>query len=409
MEIKDIYKITRERLENVNTGCFAGMEKPLLLISDQYPGIWLEHVYDSVFYAMQDSSKLYLAENTVNLFIDNQSAEGQYPCFVLNKGHAKFKGYKCPEGVSYWQIQECVSFAKLCWLVYGINKDKDFLKKIYASSQKWVGWLKANRMTRGTGLVECFVGYDTGHDHSGRLEGLSCQGNYKIDGVIQNASVLPQNDSVAPMITVDMNCNYFATLTALSKMAKELGAESEAEKWSTEAKHVKEKLFEICFDKDDRFFYDVDKNGEKRKYLSSTIFHLFMEGVLDKNDDAELISDIYRLHIANPDEFATPYPYPSMAICDPSYERHNCRNSWGHMSMGLIALRATMWMEQYGFDKEFDNLCRKFVEVWTNSFDDVKLAQEYDPITGIPTNTSEWYSSTMLFYLYSAKRLEFIV
>ena len=65
-----------------------------------------------------------------------------------------------------------------------------------------------------------------------------------------------------------MNCNYFATLTALSKMAKELGAESEAEKWSTEAKHVKEKLFEICFDKDDCFFYDVDINGNKRKFLS---------------------------------------------------------------------------------------------------------------------------------------------
>ena len=76
--------------------------------------------------------------------------------------------------------------------------------------------------------------------------------------------------------------------------------------------------------------------------------------------------------------------------------------------MGLIALRATMWMEEYGFEKEFDNLCRKFVEVWTNSFDDVKLAQEYDPISGVPTNTSKWYSSAMLFYLYAAKRILFI-
>ena len=408
MDIQEICKLTQERLDNVNTGCFEGMDTPFLLISDKYPGIWLEHVYDSVFYAMQDRSKLYLAENTVNLFIDNQSAEGQYPCFVLNKAHPNFKGYHCPDGVSYWQIQECVSFAKLCWFVYEMNDDVDFLKKIYKSAQKWVGWLRAKRMTRGTGLVECFVGYDTGHDHSGRLEGFSCPGNYSIDKVRQNAGVLPANDNVTPMIAVDMNCTYYATLTALSKMAKELGESSEADYWTAEAAKVKKAFFEICFDKDDCFFYDVDKNRVKRKYLSSTIFHLFLEGVLDKDEDAQLISELYRRHISNPDEFATPYPYPSMAVNDPSRERHHCKNSWGYMSMGLIALRATMWMEKYGFDKEFDNLCRKFVEVWTTHFDKIKLGQEYDPVTGIPTQCSEWYSSTMLFYLYAAKRILFI-
>ena len=75
------------------------------------------------------------------------------------------------------------------------------------------------------------------------------------------------------------------------------------------------------------------------------------------------------------------------------------------MSMGLIALRATLWMGKYGFEKEFDNLCRKFVEVWTTHFDKIKLGQEYDPITGVPTNCSEWYSSTMLFYLYAVNEI----
>ena len=406
MRKSDIYKIAKERLETVHIGCFKDVENPLLLISDKYPGVWLEHVYDSVFYAMQDRSKLYLAENTVDLFISNQRADGQLPCFILDKGHPSFKRYNCPEGVGYWQIQECVSFARLCLLVYEMNRDIDFLNKVYTASQKWVGWLKANRMTRGEGLVECFVGYDTGHDHSGRLEGLSSPENFSVDGVIQNASILPENDNVAPMLGVDLNCNYYATLSALSKMATELGLTAEADEWTRQAADVKKRLFEVCFDEEDCFFYDVDKNGIKRKHLSSTIFHLFMEGVLDKKDDAELISELYRRHISNPDEFATPYPYPSMAICDPSRERNQRENSWGYMSMGLIALRATLWMEKYGFEKDFDNLCRKFVEVWTTHFDKIKLGQEYDPVTGIPTNCSEWYSSTMLFYLYAAKRIQ---
>ena len=73
-------------------------------------------------------------------------------------------------------------------------------------------------------------------------------------------------------------------------MATELGLTAEADEWTRQAADVKKRLFEVCFDEEDCFFYDVDKNGIKRKHLSSTIFHLFMEGVLDKKDDAELIS-----------------------------------------------------------------------------------------------------------------------
>ena len=61
-------------------------------------------------------------------------------------------------------------------------------------------------------------------------------------------------------------------------------------------------------------------------------------------------------------------------------------------------------MEKYGLEAELDNLCEKWVEVWTDNFDKIKMAQEIDPITGEPTRSSEWYSSTMLFYLYAVRR-----
>ena len=393
MNTESICEIIKERLERVHIGCFAGMDKPLLLISADYPGVWLEHVYDSVFYAMMDRTKLYLAENTVDIFIANQRTDGQLPCKILGDG-----------SVGYSQIQECVSFARLCLLVYRMNGSRAFLEKAYIASSKWAKWLKNNRMTTGRALIEAFVGFDTGHDNSGRLRGLSCEGKYYVNGVEQNASVLPPCDEVAPLIAVDMNCNFYATLTSLSEMAGELGLTHEADAWAKEACGLKQRLFDICYNSDDCFFYDVDKNGNQRKYLSSTVFHLFMEGVLDKEKDAELIDEIYDRHISNPEEFATPYPYPSMAISDPSCKEHRDFNCWGYYSQGLIALRATLWMEMYGFRAEFENLCKKWVEAWTANFDTVKLGQELDPITGVPTKSSEWYSSTMLFYLYAAKK-----
>ena len=284
-----IADVARKRLEDEHIGCFYGMDEPLLLISTAYPGVWLEHFYDAVFYATLDKSKLPLAENTARLFIKHQGKDGQLPCYILDEGRLTEK--RAPIG--FTQVQECVSFASLCLMLYRMNGDADFLREVYAASTRWVGWLKRNRMTTGRGLVEAFVGFDTGHDRSGRLQGLSCPGKYTVDGVPQNAATLPEGDEVAPMIAVDMNCNYFATLTALAEMAEELSHSDEARRWRSEAEEVKARLFARCLDREDCFFYDLDKNGRKRKYLSSTVFHLFMEGVLDGEEDGELIRELY--------------------------------------------------------------------------------------------------------------------
>ena len=184
-------------------------------------------------------------------------------------------------------------------------------------------------------------------------------------------------------------------------MANELGEKESALDWQNQANAVKEQLFSLCFNKEDCFFYDVDKNGNQRKYLSSTIFHLFLEGVLDREKDADLIAELYEKHLSNPNEFATPYPYPSMAVSDPSCKDKTDFNCWGYYTQGLIALRATLWMQQYGFDKEFDYLCNQWLKAWTEHFDKIKMGQELHPITGVPTNSSEWYSSTMLFYMFA--------
>ena len=56
-------------------------------------------------------------------------------------------------------------------------------------------------------------------------------------------------------------------------------------------------LFEYCYNEEDAFFYDVDRNGNQRKYKSSTILHLFLEKVLDPEEDKALIARIYHEHL----------------------------------------------------------------------------------------------------------------
>lgn len=402
-KVKEIYGDIMRRIDEKHVFCFPTMDKPMFLISSQYAGVWMEHIYDAVFFGQLEPDRREIAKTTIDAFISRQREDGQLPFGVF----ANRMTTTLSDNGSYSQIQECLSFAALCLDTYRLTEDREFLERAYVASKKWILWLENNRMTRGEGLVEMFVGFDTGHDNSGRLDGMKCKGNNTVDGIKQPASVMPIDD-VTPIIPVDMNCNYYSSLISIAKMADILGNADDEQIYLAKARETKKKLFELCFDEKDAFFYDVDKNGNKRKYLSSTVFHLFMEGVLDPEEDKVLIDRIYNEHIKNPEEFWTEYPFPSMAVSDKSFKKHTPSNCWGYFSQGLIALRCTRWMDRYGYGKDFDHLCERWIAAWTRCYDSFKLGQELDPFTGEPSSSSEWYSSCMLFYIYAARRLDLV-
>ena len=396
MTVNGVCAAVRERLEQENIGYIEGVKRPLLKISNRYQGLWMEHLYDAVLYAKMDGSKLYLAENAIYEFVERQRESGQFPLAMTSTG------------TGYTHIQEVVSFGKIVLMIYEMNGNREFLATAYEALAKWVAWLRSARMTTGRGLIEQFVGYDTGHDNSLRNVGMSCQGrNQMTKEISYDADVLPPDDGVTPILAVDMNCNFYGNHVALARMADILGYDS-GEKWRAEAAEIKKRLFEECFSEEDCFFYDVDRNGNQRKCLCSTIFHLFLEEVLDRETDRALIDEIYRRHISNPEEFATPYPFPPIAICDPAWQKVKPQNCWGYYTQGNIVIRTTLWMEQYGFGELFTKVCRGWVEAWAEHFDEVKVGQELDPITGVPSGCSQWYSSGMVFYLYAAKKLGYI-
>ena len=407
-KIKEICRIIENSIEEKHIGKLNGADKDIFLIGEAYPGVWLEHVYDSVMYAKLFPEKgKSIAKNTIEFFIEKQTEQGQLPCYIFNRE-------KCPhlaekDLVGYAQVQECVSFGSLCYEAYEMLSDKAFLEKCYNCVEKWVLWFENNRMTQKLGLVEMFVGYDVGHDNSLRLEGLTYTGNYSVDGILQNAAVLPPDSGASPILAVDMNCNFYGNLVSLSKMASALKMKDKSEMWKAKAEKYKKLVLEVLFDKEDCFFYDVDNHGNMRKIKSCTIFHPFMEKLLDKNEDKELCEKLYSLHIKNTEEFWTEYPFPSIAVNDKAFEKTTEFNCWGYFTQGLIALRTTRWMDEYGKQTDLDTICAKWLDAWTSCFDEVEFGQELDPFTGkAPTKLAKWYSSTVLFYLYSAKRLGFV-
>ena len=373
-------RMVLERLRKYHLKEIHGSDGPVVYISDAYPGVWMEHVYDSLVWA-ELTGENRVPKAYVKLFLDHQKPDGQLPCYVW---HHK---------VGYSQLQECVSFGRLCLETYEKNPDREFLEYLYAGCSRWDAWLCANR-TGNSGLVEMYCGYDTGHDDSGRLDGMKYPGN-----VCEDAAVKPEGCDVAPLIAPDINAVFYGDRMALSKMAALLGRTEEAAAWKKRAEDVKRKLFDYCYDEADQFFYDVDKHGNQRKCRNISITNVFTEKVLDR----DLVTAIFDRYFRNPGEFGTPYPYPSMSAGAPVFEKRQAGNSWGYYCQGLTMLRTLRWMKDYGLERELHENMRKWIAAWTDA--DLPFGQELDPFTGEPSACSPWYSATMLFYLASAREL----
>ena len=370
-----VRRIREKHLRRINDS-----QGDVFYISDTYPGVWLEHTYDPLVWAAL-SGETAPAVNQTALFLSHQKEDGQLPYFV---GQNK---------IGYSQLQECVSCARLCLEVYGLTGVRNYLADIYRRCAAWDDWLCQNRMGK-TGMIEMYCGFDSGHDNSGRLDGMKYHGK-----VSQNAADLPVGCPVAPIVAPDLNAVFYGGRMALADMATELGLQEESAAWKEKAADIHRKLFAVCRDPEDGFFYDVDKNGQLRRCKSISITAMFCERVFDQAQ----ADDIFDRYFRNEKEFGTPFPYSSVSAADPVFEKRMNGNSWGYYSQGLTMLRTLRWMKHYGYEQELHDNMEKWLYAWTES--PLPFGQELDPFTGAPSQSSAWYSSTMLFYLYSAREL----
>ena len=389
-KIRADYETVMNRIKTIHIKPFPGLPEPLFLISNTYPGVWLEHAYDGIAWANLEPSYAAVARAQVKLFLDNQKEDGQLPCYVLDSSNPSAKNYGGLIG--FGQIQECVSFTRLCLEAASLCKDDGLLAYAYEKCCKWDQWLVDHRMTLNMGLIEMFGVFDTGHDNSGRFSG--------IPGDCGGTAAICNSNPELPIICPDMNAVFYGSRMALAEMAELLGRKEEAEAWRQKAEQVKKRLHEVCWNEEDEFYYDVDRFGNQRKCKSIAISNMFTEHIFTQEE----ADRIYYRHMKNPEEFWTEYPFPSIAINDPASVQDRPGNSWGFYTQGLTALRALRWMDHYGYGKDLEHIMHQWVHA-VASTDDIRFSQELHPITGRPSTSSQWYSSIMLFYIAACRRL----
>ena len=369
-------------------------DQPVLLEGAVYPGIWQEcgpheglvYATLSEFVTPAQPMPQQIARANHMAFFALQREDGQLPASVKMSD------------VGYGQIQMVVPIAATAWELAQRTHDDELLHTAYTSCSRWDAWLRRYRNTRGTGLVEGFCTYDTGHDNSPRWAGIP---NRCPDADARKCPAIASMPRLCP----DLSATVYGGRAALAAMARALGKNVEAAQWEEDAETIRKLILEKLYSPEDAAFYDLDAQNKFVRVRGDVISRVLGEHVLklEHAHDRAIFHDVWTRQLHNPKAFWAPFPFPSIAMDDPAFVRPIPRNSWGGATQALTALRTPRWMPHYGKQKEFDHLMRQWVEAIARY---TEFRQQMDPLTGDFTRAdASGYSPAALVYLDFMRRL----
>lgn len=337
------------------------VNRPVLIEGSVYRGIWQEcGPHEALVYRKWRPD---VARDSHLTFFELQRADGQLP--ANNK----------ESETGFGQIQMVVPIAATAWELARATGDASLLEQAYRGAAMWDGWLMRYRNTRGTGLVEGFCTYDTGHDNSPRWHGLPNQCPNK------NAKVHAA-DPALPRLCPDLSATTYGGRLAIAAMADALGKRSEGERWRERAESLRSAIIARLWSAEDAAFYDRDPQDRFVRIRSDILSRMCGERVPDQ----AMFDRMWQRHLGNPKAFWTRYPLPSIARDDPGFVRPIPANSWGGAAQALTALRAGRWFDHYGRSAEFSTMMNQWCEAIQS---DMSFRQQIDPDTGVFTKGAD--------------------
>lgn len=353
-------------------------DKPVLVEGAVYAGVWLEcgphegYVYRHI--------RPDVARQNHLAFFALQRPDGQLPASVKVKE------------VGFGQIQMTVPIAATAWELAHETGDSELLERAYEACSRWDDWLVKYRDTRGTGLIEGFCTYDTGHDNSPRWNGIP---NRCPDADARKCPRVPGMPRLCP----DLSATVYGGRVALAEMAGALGKRNERDQWLVKAQSIQKLILSKLYSPEDACFYDLDTDNQFIRIRGDLMTRVVGEHVVDDR----IFAAMWEKQFGNPKAFWAPYPLPSIALDDPAFVRPIPRNSWGGATQALTALRAPRWMEFYGRPADLAHMMEKWTEAIRRF---IEFRQQMDPLTGEFTRIDPGgYSPAALVFLDYTWRL----
>jgi len=150
-------------------------------------------------------------------------SEATYLSFADHQRDDRLFPYKITErGPVFRQIQLVTPLARSVWNHYCLHgRDESFLRKMYTAMTRYDQWLATYRNTRGTGCVEAFSTFDTGHDLSPRFWHVPDTPH------LNDPAAYNPDSPILPFLAPDLTANVYCQRMYLARMAEELGNDSQ--------------------------------------------------------------------------------------------------------------------------------------------------------------------------------------
>lgn len=353
----------------------GGTGEPVLTEGGPYPGTWIEST-GSISSEVLTRFAPAVARATTEQFAAHQRDDGLLPYKVVDAGPG------------FTQIQLVTPFARTVWNHYLLTgRNRDFLRRMFDAMVRMDAWLATYRDTRGTGGVEAFGTFDTGHDLSPRFW-------FAPDRPLGDATTVDPTNPILPFVAPDLTANVAAQRAYLALIAAELGLDPTP--WETAAAESVEALFAQCFDDADGMFYDRDATGALRRVQSDVLLRVLE---CEIGDDAFFAAALER-YLMHTGKFLAHYGFTSLALDDPRYDANATRNSWGGPVNLLSLLRAPHPFEVHGRVAELALTATPVLAAMAIAD---RFPQCLDPWSGEPAYTSE-YSPAILWFLDAVER-----
>ncbi|RQW01517.1 MAG: hypothetical protein EH225_09470, partial [Calditrichaeota bacterium] len=226
------------------------------------------------------------------------------------------------------------------WEIYQITKNRNFLKEMYNSSEKFFRYYTSRRDSDGDGLCE-----------------------WGADAVLESVrdarvAVWDEVGWPSNFEGMDLNCMLVMETKALAAMARELGKEKEARKWEEDAAQRTKKINRFMWDEKTGFYYHVDlkdndftfKNQDDLKREEIIGFLPLWSGVASREQAEKLVQKL-----TDPEKFWRKFGVPSLAADDPYYNPMGYWNGPVWVEWDYLIVHG---LKQYGYH----DLARELVE-----------------------------------------------
>jgi glycogen debranching enzyme len=314
--------------------------------TQSYPFQWL---WDSCFHAIAllhvDPE---LAKAEIRCLLQGAQPDGFIPHMLLwdKSKHARARDeYSIVLADPFYTatVQPPV-LARAVWRVYQATKDLDFLREVLPATLRFFRWLKAYRDPDDDHLIAIIQPDESGLDASPKYDVLmnlrdlqpeqfATQLRRSMDRLF--SAYRPHREDPARLVALDVfnwedvmvNSIYADGLQLLGGLCREAGfPPAEAAEFERRARRVLAALEDKCWDERAGVFWDLYGYEEQRAHTLTftSLFPLILDSL-----DRHMVWRLVEEHLLNEREFWLPFPVPSVAASEPSFDpEYRTRAIW---------------------------------------------------------------------------------